>query len=116
MKAVCVGGGGGGMVRYIRERGCVETERGGERERERAVWSDTLERERTVWSDTCGERERTVWGVGGQWHSSQSQKFSTSGSNVVTAWMGGHYVLGFGPTLRFLRSQTLCRLQQKSCG
>ena len=30
--------------------------------------------------------------------------------SVVTKWMGGSYVLGFAPFLRFLRSQILCRL------
>ena len=29
---------------------------------------------------------------------------------MVTKWVGGHYMLGFAPALRFLRSQILCRL------
>ena len=30
--------------------------------------------------------------------------------SVVTKWVGGRYVLGFAPALRFLRSPILCRL------
>ena len=31
---------------------------------------------------------------------------------MVTTWAGDRYVLGFAPTLRFLRSQILCRLRK----
>ena len=35
---------------------------------------------------------------------------------MATEWMGDHYVLGFVGTLRFLWSQTQCRLYKSPFG
>ena len=41
---------------------------------------------------------------------SKAEVESKAQSSVVTKWIGGHYMLGFVPALRFLQSQILCRL------
>ena len=45
--------------------------------------------------------------------STRSRKPELYTSSVVIKWMGGRYVLGFATSLRFFRSQILCRLYKR---